>query len=202
MATQAKPYVTPEQYMALEREADVKSEYISGEMYSTAGASYEHNLITANLIRELGNQLRSGPCRSVANGLRVRVDATGMYTYPDVVVVCGEPQFTDDHLDTLLNPTVIIEVLSPSTEAYDRGEKFAHYRRLGSLAEYVLVTQTRQRIERFRRQADEQWLFSETSETNGVVRLASVDCSLALSEVYAGVPQPQQPDAGHANDHR
>src|SRR5206468_6291774 len=117
------------------------SEYINGQIYAMSGASREHNLIVVNLIRELSSQLRGRPCEVYASDMRVKVRPTGMYTYPDVVAVCGEPRFEDEQVDTLVNPAVIVEVLSPSTEAYDRGQKFAHYRKLESLTEYVLVAQ-------------------------------------------------------------
>ena len=137
MATQPKTHLTPEQYLEIERKAEFKSEYYQGEMFAMSGASYPHIGIVANAVASLHQQLRRGPCRPLSNDMRVRVTATGLYTYPDVVVVCGEPRFLDDTFDTLLNPTVIIEVLSESTEAYDRGQKFEQYRSLESLAEYV-----------------------------------------------------------------
>ncbi|HXK03033.1 MAG TPA: Uma2 family endonuclease, partial [Verrucomicrobiae bacterium] len=124
MSTQAKNYLTPEQYLEIERKAEVKSEYYQGEMFAMSGASLSHNVILANAIRELGQQLRSKPCSVLPSDMRVFIQATGLYTYPDAVVVCGEPKLQDKHFDTLLNPAVILEVLSPSTEAYDRGRKF------------------------------------------------------------------------------
>jgi Uma2 family endonuclease len=115
--------------------------------------------------------------------MRVKVAPTGMYTYPDLVALCGEPRFEDGHVDTLLNPSVIIEVLSPSTEAYDRGEKFAHYRRLETLREYVLVAQDKVRVEHYRREG-EQWVLSEISDPRGTLHLPSVDCHVEVGAIY------------------
>ena len=184
MSLQPKPRLTPEDYLALERSADFKSEYFNGEIFAMTGASESHNLIVINTIRELSIQLKKRPCKVYANDMRVKVDPTGLYTYPDVVVTCGKAQFDDTHLDTLLNPVLIVEILSDSTEAYDRGRKFEHYRKLGSLVEYVLIAQNRPHIESYRRQADQQWLLRECSELDGTLRLLSIDCDLALAEVY------------------
>ena len=139
MSLQPKPRLTPEDYLALERSADFKSEYFDGEIFAMTGASEPHNTIVANTLSEIRQQLKKRPCKVYANDMRVKVDPTGLYTYPDVVVVCGKARLEDAHLDTLLNPTLIVEVLSDSTEAYDRGRKFEHYRKLESLAEYVLI---------------------------------------------------------------
>lgn len=190
MPLQPKPRLTPEDYLALERSADFKSEYFNGEIFAMTGASEPHNLVVINTIRELSTQLKKRPCKVYANDMRVKVDPTGLYTYPDVVVTCGKAQFDDTHLDTLLNPILIVEVLSDSTEAYDRGRKFEHYRKLESLAEYVLIAQNRPHIESYRRQADQQWLLTECSEPDGTLRLPSIDCALALAEIYDKVEFP------------
>lgn len=185
MAIQAKQRLfTPEEYLLLERQAECKSEYVAGQVYSMAGASPEHNLITVNVASELRYQLKGKGCQTYANDMRVKVSATGVYTYPDVVVVCGGSRFEDDRKDTLINPTVIVEVLSPSTEAYDRGDKFGHYRTLESLRDYVLIAQDRSRIEHFARQPDGQWLYSAADHLEESVHLASIGCTLRLSEVY------------------
>ena len=190
MASLAKPRFTPQEYLAMEREAEYKSEYVSGEIFAMAGTSYKHTIIVANLLRELGGQLRGGPCRAVANDLRVSVQATGAYTYPDVVIVCGQPQFGDEYLDTLLNPTVLMEVLSDSTEAFDRGGKFAHYRRLESLQEYVLITQSLMRVEHFVRDG-ERWVLSELNKPEDTLELASVSASILLPDIYEDIePAP------------
>ncbi len=151
-STAVQPRYTPEQYLALDRKADYKSEYINGHVIAMAGASRRHNLIAGNLYREVSQQLRGRPCEAYISDMRVKVGLTGLYTYPDVVMVCGDIHFEDGDNDTLLNPTAIVEVLSTSTEAYDRGEKFAHYRRLESLQEYLLVAQDKVRIEYYVRQ--------------------------------------------------
>ena len=120
--------LSPQEYLAIERKSETRNEYYNGEMFAMAGASREHNLISVNLLRDIGNQLEDRPCEAYPSDMRVSIEATGLYTYPDVSVVCGEPRFEDREVDTLLNPTVIIEILSPTTEAYDRGFKFRQYR--------------------------------------------------------------------------
>ncbi|MCL4834851.1 MAG: Uma2 family endonuclease [Caldilineaceae bacterium] len=181
-----KVRVTPEEYLALERKAETRSEYVNGEIYAMAGASREHNLIALNLAAELRTQLRSRSCETYVSNMRVRVKATGLYTYPDVVVVCGRARFDDKELDTLVNPTVLAEVLSPSTEAYDRGGKFAHYRYLESLQEYVLIAQDRMQVEHFARRGS-QWLLTAYNRPDEVLALPSIECALPLQEIYARV---------------
>src|SRR5262249_28209470 len=160
MSTAPTRRISPEEYLAQERLADFKSEYLRGEVFAMAGASYPHTLIKDNLAQEAGTQLKSGPCRVLTSDMRVRVNATGLYTYPDVVIVCDEPEFEDAVFDTLLNPRALVEVLSDSTEKYDRGAKFGHYRQIPSLQEYVLVAQDRPLVERYVRQADNSWLLT------------------------------------------
>src|ERR1035441_2998811 len=140
MATPPKTFLTPEQYLEIERKAEFRSEYYGGEMFAMSGARRGHNLIAWNLAGELRQQLRERPCEAYQHDMRVRVSTAGLYAYPDTVIVCGEPQFLDETQDTLLNPTVIVEVLSPSTEAYDRGDKFELYRAIPSLTYYLLVS--------------------------------------------------------------
>ena len=135
MSAQPQPRLTPEQYLEAERAAEFRHEYYNGQIYAMSGGSYQHAQIVAGLIQELGNALKKRPCSVASNDLRLRVSPDGLYTYPDAVVICGEPKFVDDRQDTLLNPTLIVEVLSPSTEAYDRGPKAAHDRQLKSLQE-------------------------------------------------------------------
>ena len=187
MDAQQKTYLTPEQYLAIERRAETKSEYLDGEMFAMSGASREHNLIVVNLTREISAQLRDKPCETYSNDQRVRVLTTGLYTYPDLVVACGEPRFEDKAFDTLLNPTLIIEVLSPSSEAYDRGKKFEHYQTLPSLAEYVLVCQDEPRVEQFLRQGGNRWLLTVATGLEASIALPSIQCELALAEVYRKV---------------
>jgi Uma2 family endonuclease len=187
MSTQSKSYLTPEQYLEIEQKAEFKSEYYQGEMFAMAGASWEHLQIVSNAVRELGNQLRGGPCQPVTSETRVCVTPAGLYTYPDILVVCGEPQFVDSKPDTLLNPTVIIEVLSESTEAYDRGRKFELYRPLKSLAEYVMISSLSVRSERYTRQADGSWIFCEKIGLEDTIDLKSIDCHLRLADLYERV---------------
>lgn len=184
MSWQAKRYCTPEEYLALERQADTKSEYLAGEIYAMVGASPAHNLIVTNIVRELSTQLKGRPCRVYANDQRVKVSPTGLYTYPDIVVTSGAEHFDENGRDTLLNPLIIIEVLSRTTESYDRGAKFEHYRRLDTLAEYLLVAQDRPHLEHYRRQSDGHWLFSDASGLDAMIELSAIECRLALAEVY------------------
>ena len=184
MNPQLKSRLTPEDYLAIERGAEFKSEYFNGEIFAMAGASRAHNTIVLNTGSEIRRHLKNRPCKAYVNDMRVKVSPTGLYTYPDLVVVCGKEQFEDTHLDTLLNPTLIIEVLSDSTEAYDRGRKFEHYRHLDSLIEYVLIAQHRPHAESYRRQPDHQWLLTECHGLEGTLRLQTIDCDLALAEVY------------------
>jgi Uma2 family endonuclease len=183
------PRIAPEQYLALERKADFKSEYHNGFISAMAGTTREHSLIAMNLGGEIWSQFKKRPCEAHVNDLRVRVSPTGLYTYPDVVAVCGEAEFEDDELDTLLNPTMIAEVLSSSTESYDRGDKFAQYRRLPSLREYVLVAQDKVLVERYTRQGDE-WPLTEHHGLDDTLLLASIQCEVSLREIYAKVRFP------------
>jgi Uma2 family endonuclease len=194
MTSTARQHLTAQEYLAIERSAPFKSEYFNGEMFAMAGATRAHNLIITNLARELSTQLRGRPCEVYPSDMRVSVDPTGLYTYPDIVVACGDPRFLDEREDTLLNPTLIVEVLSASTEAYDRGDKFAHYRSLESLKEYVLVCQDRPRIERYLRQG-ESWLFTAAGEPGTGLELPSIGCRLSLPEVYERVELPEGPPA-------
>jgi Uma2 family endonuclease len=180
---------TPEQYLALERNARSKSEYCNGYIIAMAGASKEHNQIAGNAYRKIGNQIEDRHCTVYISEMRVRVTSTGLYTYPDVVAVCGEAEFEDDHVDTLLNPTVIAEVLSPTTEAYDRGDKFAQFRRIPSLREYVLIAQDKVLVERYTRQGEE-WVLKEFRRLDESLRLDSIDCVIPLREIYAKVTFP------------
>jgi len=184
VSTQPKVRVSPEEYLVLERQAEIKSEYLDGEMFAMSGVTREHSTVVINLTTEVNTQFMDRPCEVHGPDMRVKVSPTGLYTYPDVVVVCGEPEFEDEHRDTLINPQVIIEVLSKSTESYDRGKKFAHYRALESLREYLLVSQTECRVERFSRQGDGTWLFSENTHPDSSMELSSVTCRLSLSRIY------------------
>jgi len=184
MSAQSQPRLTPEQYLEIERAAEFRSEFYNGFMYAMSGGSYKHAQIIGGLVRELGNALKKRPCSVVPIDLRLRVSPSGLYTYPDAIVICGEPKFADDQKDTLLNPTLIVEVLSPSTEAYDRGFKSAQYRTLASLQEYVLVSQAEPRMEVFHRQSDGHWLLSEAIGLESTCRFESLGCAVALADVY------------------
>ena len=178
-----KTHYTAEEYLSLERSASYKSEFHDGQIYAMTCASRKHNLITVNLARELSLQLKKRPCEAYTNDMRVKAVEARSYHYPDIVVVCGAPQLEDAHLDTLLNPTLLIEVLSPSTEAYDRGGKFAHYRKIATLREYLLVSQDHPSIERYLRQGD-VWILTEAVGLEASVPLESIDCVLCLREIY------------------
>lgn len=184
MSSQLKTFLTPEEYLTIERQAAYKSEYFNGEIFAMTGASRKHNLITLNIAGEFRRQLKGQPCETYVSDMRVRVPATSLYTYPDVSVVCGEPKFEDDFVDTLLNPTLLVEVLSESTELYDRGKKSGYYRTIQSLTEYLLVAQDEYKVEQYVRQPDGRWLLTDIRLLDGVVELASVNCALALKEVY------------------
>jgi Uma2 family endonuclease len=187
MSSQRKTLLTPEEYLAIERGSEIKHEYFAGEMFAMVGASKRHNLIAANVIRVLGNQLLNRPCNVYPSDMRVKASATGKYTYPDVVVACEEEKFDDAEKDTLLNPVVVIEILSESTEAYDRGKKFEHYQTIESLTEYLLVAQDPYRVEQYVRQSNREWKYSEYHDTEDVVKINVIGCELALGDVYAKV---------------
>lgn len=184
MQPQRQHFITPEEYLELERQAETKSEYFRGETYAMAGASRAHNLIVTNAILNLGTRLKGRPCEIYANDMRVKVGPTGLYTYPDIVVVCGRPMFEDRCSDTLLNPTIIAEVLSQSTESYDRGIKFEHYRTLESLTDYLLISQDKASIEHRTRQSGDTWLLGIYQGVETIVPLSSLAVELPLAEIY------------------
>lgn len=188
----AQTYLTPEEYLAWERKSDTKHEYLRGEIIAMSGASFVHNIITANITTALNNQLTRSNCIVTASDMRVRTHPEASYFYPDVLVVCGEPRFEDNTFDILLNPIVLVEVLSPSTQAYDRGEKFEHYQRLTSLQEYMLVSQDEVGVELYRRQ-ETQWKLIEFQSLENVLSLASIDCELILTDIYRRVEFREHP---------
>jgi Uma2 family endonuclease len=198
VSTQPKVRFTPEEYLELERKSETKNEYLDGEIFAMPGVSWQHNKIVLNLGTELTMQLWDRPFDALGPELRVKVTATGLYTYPDVFITGNEPRIEGDHDDTVLDPLVIFEVLSDSTESYDRGKKFAHYRGLDSLKEYFLVSQKEYRIERFVRQEDGNWLYSEVTDPEGSIEIASVVCRVPLSRIYHKV-KFENTSAGNAD---
>ena len=188
MAINPQHHLSPAEYLAFERtQTDARHEYLNGEISAMSGASLVHNIIVSNLVIILGIQMRGRSCNVFASDMRVKIPVTGLYTYPDIAALCGAPELEDEAADTLLNPSVIAEVLSPSTEAYDRGAKFAHYQSIASLQAYVLVSQDRPRIEMFLRRADGNWLYSVADVPDATVRLDTIDCELLLADVYQGI---------------
>lgn len=186
--------MTSEEYLASERLAETKSEYFQGEVFAMAGASLNHNRIVINAILSLGNALRGRSCSVLGSDMRLLVSDTGLYTYPDVTVVCGEPILADKHRDILTNPLFIVEVLSESTKDYDRGGKFHQYMRIPSLQEYLTVSQTEMRIDQHMRQVDHSWVVRELTPTtaNGKVQLRSLGIEIDFAEVYDNVVFEQQ----------
>jgi Uma2 family endonuclease len=184
MSKQQKVRFPVAEYLSMDRDSSEKHEFAFGEIYAMGGASAKHVEIVGNIARELGNQLRQRPCRVYSTDLRLCVDAEHRYTYPDVVVVCDQPRFLDDQLDTLLNPDLIVEVLSESTRNYDRGDKFQQYRGIPSFREYLLVDQAKAHVERYSKQLDGTWSLWETDSVDGVIQLESISVTLPLSEIY------------------
>ena len=187
MAAKPQGLLSREEYLALERRGEEKHEYLAGELVAMVGASFRHNLIQTRVLASLYQQLRGRPCEVTPSDLRVAVGALGIYTYPDVTVVCGEPQFEDAEQDTLLNPTVLVEILSPSTESYDRGKKFQPYRLIPTFREYLLIAQDQPLIEHYVRQAHNRWLLATFEQLGDVIALDAIACTLALADVYAGI---------------
>jgi Uma2 family endonuclease len=190
MSLQSKPRVTSEEYLAGERATEERHEYFQGEVFAKGGASFEHVQIASHLIGCLHEPLREKPCFVFLSNLRVKIRKTGAYAYPDVGVLCEQPKFDDLDQDTILNPRLLIEIFSPATEAFDRGKKFAHYRTIESLSEYLLVAQDQPRIEQYIRQSSGDWLLHEATDLSDTIRLPSIECELKLAEVYERVEFP------------
>ena len=183
-------YYTTDEYLSFERQSvDAKHEYLDGEIVAMAGASRAHNLITGNIAQRLRNQLGGTTCETYTSDMRVKTSPT-RYTYPDVVVVCQTPELEDEHLDTLLNPTVIVEVLSPSTTARDRNQKFSEYRALPSVRDYLVVSQDRMLVEHYSRQPNNDWTLHEVVSPDEAIPITSIGCELSLSDVYERVEFP------------
>jgi Uma2 family endonuclease len=191
MSTTESALVSLDEYLEMELHSEIRHEYINGRIYAMSpGASSAHYRICLNLIGELYGQTRNRPCHVFTGDARVKVSPTGMYTYPDISALCGEPRFENfKGIDTVLNPTVIIEVLSRTTATYDREDKFEHYSRLESLQEYVLVSQHRMRVEQFVRDGV-HWQISDLTDPQAVLHLASIGCEIALDVIYEGVGFP------------
>jgi len=190
--------LTESEYLEIERAAEFKSEFFDGEMFAMAGGTPQHSLIATNLTAEFHDRLKDRVCTPYNSDLRVKIEPTGLLTYPDLSVICGPLQFAAGTDDTVVNPTVLVEVLSPSTEAYDRGRKFEHYRQIPTLQEYLLVSQTEPRIEQFMRQADGHWLLAEAAGVDKKLEVPSLKIAISLSEVFANVnfvPVPIRPPA-------
>jgi Uma2 family endonuclease len=184
MAVQTKTYIAPEEYLEIERKTETKSEYYNGEMFAMGGATEQHVTIVSNIVYELSRQLRNRECKVYATDLKLHIIARRMYFYPDVMVACREMKFLGDRREILVNPSVIMEVLSESTQAYDRGLKFDQYRSIESLKEYLLVDQTKPHIEQYVRQPDNKWLLTVFNGMDKAVDLPSIVCRLPLVEVY------------------
>jgi Uma2 family endonuclease len=184
MLSQTKSKITAAQYLTAQRTSDVKHEFFDGAICAIAGASKKHNQLCSNLVRILGNELLHKPCSVYASDMRVKSEGANKYSYPDVVATCQDENFEDDQEDTLLNPLVIIEILSDSTEGYDRGDKFFHYRQIDSFIEYILVSQKSTHVEKYVRQADNTWLYSEFKSINDKLTLSSINCTISLTDIY------------------
>lgn len=184
MSAIPKSKMTPQEYLEFERKSEEKHEYYAGEIFAMAGATRRHNVISWNFGGELRQKLKGKSCEAYPADMRVFIPETGLYTYPDLVIVCGEPNFQDDTFDTLLNPILIIEVLSETTENYDRGKKFQHYRSIETLHEYVLVSTDEARIEKFEKTGDGFWFLSEAVGIDSEIELTSIECRIPLAEVY------------------
>ena len=182
----AQTYLTPEEYLAWERKQPYKNEYYDGQIIAMSGASRWHNRITLNTAIHLNNQLMDGKCEIYFSNMRVRTSPKASYFYPDVIVTWDESRFEDDTFDTLLNPILVIEVLSPSTAAFDRGEKFEHYKQLASLQEYILISQDRVRVEHYCRQGT-RWLHSTFQSLEDMLPLPSIECEVPLHTIYRRV---------------
>ncbi len=193
MSAVRQQIMSVEAYLAFERASEEKHEYLNGEIFLMSGASRNHNRVMGSVYASIYAQLRERPCEAFPSDMRVRI-STGLYTYPDISVVCDPPQFDEsEYQDTLLNPTLIVEVLSPSTESYDRGRKFQHYRALESLREYVLIAQDSPHIERYLRQPSDEWLLADATGLDARIELSSIGCTLALADVYEKVSFEDSP---------
>jgi Uma2 family endonuclease len=192
-------FFIPQEYLAFERATDARHEYLDGQVYAMAGESLEHSRICINVGGELRARLKGRACEVLSPNMKVVTSPAGLFGYPEVVVVCGEPQFHDERRDVLVNPVIIFEVWWPSTEAYDREEKFLRYRtRITTLEVYILVSQHKPLIEHYVRQPDGSWSYSSVSGLSQSLGLPSIDCQLPLSEIYDRIVFPSGVDGGEA----
>lgn len=194
MSVAPKRRLTPQEYLAIERKAEFRSEFFNGEMFAMAGAREPHNRVKENLAGEIYHRLKGSQCRSYSSDMRVKVSATGLYTYPDIVIVCGKGEFEDEHVDTLLNPQVIIEVLSESTANYDRGKKLRRYKQIASLQEYALVAQDEPAIHRYIRKPNGEWTQDSVEGVEQEFGFATLPVKVPLKDIYAGVSFPKEAD--------
>lgn len=185
MAVQTKNYITPEEYLTAERAAEFKSEYYQGEVFAMSGASYNHNVIAANLLGLLFS-LRKNGCRAFGSDLRLHIPLNNLFTYPDVTIICGKPAFLGQQQDTILNPSILFEILSPSTETYDRDKKFMPYRSIPSLQEYILIDSQHQLIEKYTRNSDNHWVLTDYQHTEDNILLTSISFKLSVADIYSG----------------
>lgn len=190
MSAVVVPLLTAAEYLAIERTAYSRSEFHDGVMYAMAGGTHRQSRVKANCLVALGIRLRGKACQPTDSDMRVLIETTGLYTYPDLSVICGAPRFEDEHQDCVTNPTLIVEVLSPSTETYDRGKKFWNYRHLPSLTDYVLISSEEILIEHFARQPSGQWLLTTLEGPDALWKIPSLDLEIPLSEIFADLPDP------------
>ena len=191
MSSAAKTKLTVAEYLAFERASESKHEFFDGELFAMTGGTPAHSLIASNFIREAGNALKDRPCVVYTSDLRVKVNATGLYTYPDVTIVCGEQKFDDDQRDTLINPTIVVEVLSKSTASYDRGPKSKHFRKIDSLQALILIEQDCPVVEVYCRQSDGKWILSDATELTESIAIEPIGISIPLAEIYRNVTFPE-----------
>lgn len=191
MSSAAKTKLTVAEYLAFERASESKHEFFDGELFAMTGGTPAHSLIASNFIREAGNALKDRPCVVYTSDLRVKVNATGLYTYPDVTIVCGEQKFDDNQSDTLINPTIVVEVLSKSTASYDRGPKSKHFRKIDSLQALILIEQDSPVVEVYCRQSDGKWILTDATELTDSIAIEPIGISIPLTEIYRNVTFPE-----------
>lgn len=191
MSSAAKTKLTVAEYLAFERASESKHEFFDGELFAMTGGTPAHSLIASNFIREAGNALKDRPCVVYTSDLRVKVNATGLYTYPDVTIVCGEQKFDDNQSDTLINPTIVVEVLSKSTASYDRGPKSKHFRKIDSLQALILIEQDCPVVEVYCRQSDGKWILTDATELTDSIAIEPIGISIPLTEIYRNVTFPE-----------